>query len=200
MNLIGNTCCSTIITTKFIKQPISNVFFYNVMDFDSMKNLIANYDGIDFNKASFELRDGFCYAVVDGLVTICYRHYLHDNTYAYCRDGNDLKSTVILKICKENYFKRLERMTEPPIFIVASRHQTFLRESADYSPKELLKLLHSRSPYPICVASEYEVDFKSSPNREFIHIDKPLISNGVHLAEFVMNRSNMLREKLKTFG
>lgn len=192
MNLIGNTCCSTVITTRFLKQPISNVFFYDVMDFNSMKNVVAHYDDIDFNKVSFELRAGFCYAIVDDLVTIFYPHYKYDDTYDYHREGGDLKSNAILKICENNYFKRLERMNEPPIFLVASRHQTFTRESADYSKEELLELLNLDVPHPLCVASEHEIYFKDSPNREFIYIDRPLISNGGQLAEFVMSRSKLL--------
>ena len=109
-----------------------------------------------------------------------------------CKKGEDVFSNNILDICKETYFRRLGRQTQPPIFVVASKHQQFMRENADYSKGQLMELLRLPIPYPVVVASEHKLDFVSMPNREFIHIDRPVLSNGIQLARFVYDRSNIL--------
>lgn len=173
MNIISNSCLGAFIQKDFLKQPYSNPFCWNVIEDNSIINLISMYDTINFKK--YELlrgnnlpyytdKDCNFYLNIDNKVKVYYVHYRFSKNDTKPRKANYGNATDILynKIWKyiiDCYEKRLQRMKDEPIFVLGS---SWSGGALKYDT--IKRISNIRTNYKIIMTSNIDIDFKLPSN------------------------------------
>ena len=202
-NIIGNSCSGSYLTKNFEEHNFINPFCWNIIDFNSMYNLIKNYDTINWkNYALKKENDNSFSIIIDGIVNVNYVHYNYtanvDKKIVETDEDTDFISKNIEPYLIEKYETRVKRMNElniPPIFILASRN---LVCKNNYTPEQIKQILELNTPYIIIAATEFKIDYTISQNykfknREIINLPQNKIrNNGLPLAEYIATHSTIL--------
>lgn len=148
MNLVGNSCVSAFITRDCFRTEFNNPFCWAKIDFLGMYNLIRNWDAIKFDHVEFRKTGNFYTANIDGMADVQYIHYIEDatkkgTTFEKC----NVLSPDILPYVKEKYFSRLEKMKEPPTFLLAAGYW----QEYYVDDEQIERLIRLDSTYPIIV-------------------------------------------------
>ncbi len=128
MNIISNDCVAGYIYTKQLKTEFINPFAWSSMNIDNFCNLIKNFDTINYQNINCQLiinKSGVCelgsiipQIIIDNKVEVNYFHYQQNDEYDAPTKVYGYKYyNDMTKYASDEYFKRLNRMTEPPIFI-----------------------------------------------------------------------------------
>lgn len=152
MNIISNSCVGANIMRDRLKCPYNNPFCWCLVDFNSMYNLITNWDTINFDKIELIPLPGkdICAILIDGKVLIRYVHY-----HRSVKDLKIRKSDVEIYYCKiedyvlSSYKRRLARMrseNKPPIFVIGSSWWT-----GEFTQEEIEKFLQIDTKYQIVI-------------------------------------------------
>ena len=128
MNIISNDCVAGYIYTKCLKTNFKNPFAWCSINLTNFCNLIKLYNDLDFRNTKINLIKNdspICTygsivpnIIIDNIININFFHYIQSNRYNATKKVGGYKfSNNILEYTKNEYYKRLERMTEQPIFI-----------------------------------------------------------------------------------
>lgn len=188
MNLIGNSCVSAFISKLCLKETYNNPFCWCKMDFDSIYNLIKDYDKINFENVEF-IKDGNIYtAIIDGKVRVKYIHYIEDNSLTELTfEKSNVKGPNIIEYVKEKYFSRLKKMNDEPIFILAAGYwqEYYLND------EQIQKLIDLNSKYKIIISMPNSKNnkLKSQQNVRILNHNFKMGLDGVHriLAVYISN-------------
>lgn len=152
MNIISNTCVGAgIYETK--KEQFKNPFMWNVIDFQSMYNLIKNYDTINFENIELQKDNNWKMSIIiDNQVKVNFVHYkfsINDKTPK--KIGVDVFYNKIWEYVINKYTTRIDRLLkkpESPIFIIGSvlKHHW-------YNIKQVKQICNLNSPYKIIFAN-----------------------------------------------
>ena len=130
MNIISNTCIGAYITRDILKQKYCNPFCWNIIDYVSMVNLINQYDQLkvlpvnSFRNAN----NNYATILISNNITIQYVHIKEKLFQSIVNKTQPNEDNIFVENCAtyaiEKYKERLQRMTEPPVFIlqVQSNH------------------------------------------------------------------------------
>ena len=130
MNLITNNCLGAMMFTTSIKEEFPNPFMWSSINIDNFCKLIKNYDILNFENIKCELvindskticEQGSTIAkiLIDNIIEVYYFHYQYNPKYTTepKKIGGYRYFNHIDKYTYDEYFKRLNRMNEPPIFL-----------------------------------------------------------------------------------
>ena len=193
MNLVGNTCVASYITRDIIKEPFSNPFCWNIIDFDSMYYLINHWDDINFLNFTIEKDNKWNFWInIDNHVKVQYIHYHFDITCSSPKvKGNDVYYNKIWEYCVENYKRRLDRMLnacEEPIFILVWPNQAKSKRGY-YTKDQIVKLKSAK--HKVITSFDYSDNILVD---NFLSIKQPknFLDNGIPFAKFIYeNRKKM---------
>lgn len=162
----------------YLKCPYNNPFCWNIIDFNSMYNLISKWDSIDFtNWDMFRDKQWNFYTKIDNYITIKWQHYKFSKTDDVLRkEGIDVFSNKIWEYIAECYDKRTARMlkqNESPTFILVSTWN-----GGSYSKDELKKLCSIKTPYKIIVAN-YGIQLQNTPPNVTFYTELIKKNNGL---------------------
>lgn len=178
MNIISNTCVGAWIYKKYLDKPYSNPFMWNVIDYDSMYNLIKNYNKINFNNIKIvkdKIRNNTYAIIIDNLITVRYIHYRYDETKTVPEvKGVDIYYNKIDEYVKEKYLTRLKLIKENPIFIVGSIIKAQL-----YTEAQIRNICELNSPYKIIIANNNIDLSKEFPKVLFYKYKQPIETYGI---------------------
>ena len=144
MNIICNNCVGGRIYQQLNKQ-YSNPFIWNILFYDSYKNLITLIDKINFNNFSIKLkkeiiRDKYACILIDNLIEVHYIHYIQNSKYnipTKHNNGVDIYFNDILSYANDKYISRLNRMNiNENIFILVDD------EKVNLSDKDILDFIY----------------------------------------------------------
>lgn len=189
MNIIGNSCVGAFISKLCLKESYNNPFCWSKMDFESVYNLIKNYDIIDFTKVEFIKNEkNFYTACIDDQVNVKYIHYIEDNSLpSLVFEKSNVKGPNILEYVKDKYFSRLKKMKDEPIFILAAGYwqEYYLND------EQIQKLIDLNSKYKIIISMPNSKNnkLKSQQNVRILNHNFKMGSDGVHriLAVYISN-------------
>ena len=128
MNIIANDCAGAYIYRDSLKCDFMNPFIWSSIDIENFSKLIQNYDTLDFKNIKCELihnESGICKqgsyipkVTIDNQVEVGYFHYIQNDKYTTPTkiDGYTMCNDII-KYTVDSYMRRIEKMTEHPIFI-----------------------------------------------------------------------------------
>ncbi len=112
-----------------IKSDYMNPFAWSSMKIEDFLKLIENYDILDFRNIKCELIKNEAKTLceygsivpkitIDNCVEVFYCHYQQKDKYKSPKKiGGYTYHNKINEYAVNEYFKRLERMTEPPVFL-----------------------------------------------------------------------------------
>lgn len=144
MNLISQNCLAAEIY-KLTNCAYQNPFASTVIQFDSLKYLIENWDNIDFDNPKVELtEDNYPIIVLNEKCRIEYVHYRQSNEFDIPRkEGAYIFYKDCISFVLEKYNRRLERMktnAEKPMFCICN-FKTIYKNSI-YTQEQLAELSH----------------------------------------------------------
>lgn len=155
MNIISNTCLGAYITRDFLKEPYQNPFQWNIIDFNSMKNLIENYDKLKSLKYSIKILKNNDYPtmIFENNIIIDFVHIkLKSKKYKTINNQNNVfvDDKDIIEYTMTKYKNRLDRQKEPPLFVIHNQpHHPITGNKFD-----LLNLYNNiNSKYPIIIVT-----------------------------------------------
>lgn len=124
MNLISQNCLAAEIY-KIMNCAYQNPFASTVIQFDSMKYLIENWDNIDFDNPKVELTDdNYPVIILNEKCRIEYVHYRQSKEFDIPRkEGAYIFYKDCVSLVLEKYNRRLARMktnTEKPVFCICN--------------------------------------------------------------------------------
>lgn len=182
MNIISNTCIGSYIMRDCLKQPYENPFCWNIIDAESMYNLIKNYDKINFKNYELKKDDKWNFWIeIDNQVKVKFVHYHFSSRDTKIRKNNvDLFYNRIWEYIIDCYEKRLSRMKDKPIFIIAT---SFPHDF--YSEEEIKKICSIETPYKIVICNNH-----IKLNTPHIFLDTKLFENNEQLAKDIWEQIN----------
>lgn len=153
MNIISNDCVAGYIYTKQLKVQFVNPFAWSSMNLENFSKLIDGYDTLNFkniecnliinNSTVCELGSTIPQITIDNAVEVNYFHYqqsqkhnIPTKVYGY-KYYNDM-----INYATDEYFKRLNRMQENPIFIWHITPNMWYNPQKQ-NPTEMFKKLNS---------------------------------------------------------
>lgn len=135
MNLISQHCLAGYLYRIHMNEPYGNPFIWSVIDYDSMHNLITNFNDIDFFNIEMIHDDHMIFSIViDHSVKVQYVHYRFDPTATTIignRDnkiGGDIRYNRIWEYIFEKYMSRLfimQKTNTPPLFCICNFNTVF---------------------------------------------------------------------------
>ena len=168
MNVISN-CCLGGHLYRTQSVVYNNPFMWCAVLYSSMKNLILNWDTIDFTKVRCSRSDWVkcidknCFKlVVDSKVEVHYTHYIKDVRYTSPKVVDvDVYYADIEKYLLTKYFERLKRMVSPPTFVILDEIPQY-----DYTYSNVKDLLGLSTNYKIvCITRHKDLLHYNSTNR-----------------------------------
>ena len=192
VNLIGNTCIPSWITTKCIGQQLINPFAWCLMNFDSCYNLVKYFDTINFDKFKLCSDDQLHFSIlIDDKVVIEYVHYHFDPASTQIRRSrNDVYFARIWEFITSKYIERTTRMIKlkiPPVFIFAcanNRHISYsTNTNVDFSVEQQKMLLDIDQPYRI--VTSYRNNYI---HPDCIEQDQLFDDNGIVISKYIWNK------------
>ena len=164
MNLISQNCLSGNLYQWFLKEKFGNPFIWSVIDFNSMKYLIENWNTIDFREYDLVKDEKWNFSIViDGNVKVQYVHYLFDAnspTIRYVSNPGNVYWNKIWEYIVQKYEERLDVMdhcNEHPIFCICNFNTIFkdavyteeqLSTLEQYDNVKVLRGCETLEPYP----------------------------------------------------
>lgn len=158
-----------------LKQEYENPFCWNIIDANSMYNLIKNYDNIDFTNYKLVRDEKWQFSIViDDQVHVKYVHY-HFSQFDYKVRvvGVDLFYNKIWEYIVEKYEKRLSRMKSDPIFIIGTTYPDDF-----YTLDEIRRICSIDTKYKIVICNNH-----IKLNTNHIFLDTNLFKDNVQLAK-----------------
>ncbi len=137
MNIICNNCVGGRIYQQLNKQ-YNNPFIWNIIFYNSYKNLITLIDKINFTNFSIKLkkeiiRDKYACVLIDNLVEVHYIHYIQNSKHKILtkqNNGVDIYFNDILSYTNDKYISRLNRMNiNENIFILVDDEKVNLSDN-----------------------------------------------------------------------
>lgn len=173
MNVIGNNCGSSFYY-KEKGMEFKNPFVWAAITPDDMIYLIENYDNINFNNynlvdldknlfktnnlISQKIKDGgnLKGIQIDKKITAYYTHYLDSTIIEQYKDSIDVYCEDNKKYVIDKYVKRLDRMTEKPIFLIITyQHHNWTKSDVE-------KLSKLKTNKPIILITQYDFDYPNN--------------------------------------
>lgn len=204
MNLISQNCLAAEIYHG-TRQKYQNPFASTVIDFNSMKYLIENWENVDFLNPSFELSsDLYPIVTLNGKCKIEFVHYRQSSEFDEPRrEGAYVFYKDIISFAKDKYITRIRRMLksgEKPLFCICNfktiyQKSVYTKEQLDeldcfenvkilVGAEELEPDIAARRFYTICIADIDPVEIwvvGSSKNRFLLNdIRKPYLIDKPH--------------------
>lgn len=180
MNIICNNCVGSRIY-ELTKTVYNNPFMWSLLDYESFKNLILNFDKINFNqieifKTNLEekfdvFKDSYYLNVDSSKLIIHYPHYKYDNNENnVIKKGTDVFYSKIKDYVIEKYKTRLDRMKNCDVdFFVLSKSQIM-------SCDDILRLLEIKTDKKIfaILPDTTEIKKKYSDNVKILLYDSSI--------------------------
>lgn len=193
-NIIGNSCVSSWITTKFLNQELINPFAWCIIDFNSCFNLVKHWDSINFENYRLKKDDNFNISIIiDNLVKVDYVHYrFHKNYNTPTKIEEDIFYNKIWEFIVDKYIKRLKKMRESninPVFIFATANHGLARHKP-FTLAEQSKLDELNSKYTIILSFDKMID--EPKNVITIKQSKKFQHNGLEFSEFIFHELEKL--------
>jgi len=164
MNLISQNCLAGNLYQFFVKEKFGNPFIWSVIDFNSMKYLIENWDKINFHNYELVKDENWNFSIIIGnKVKVQYVHYLFDansNKIRYVSNPGNVYWNKIWEYITQKYKERLfvmEQSNEKPIFCICNFNTIFkdaiyteeqLEDLSKYENVKILKGCEHLEPYP----------------------------------------------------
>lgn len=166
-NIIGNSCISSWITAKILKQQFINPFCWCIMDFNSCLNLIQNFYDINFADIELQYNDNnneFS-VIIANLVRVQYVHYKFDlMANDIITDGPDVRYNQIWEYIISKYIERTKRMIQnkiEPIFMFAGAGKAENKRST-FNIEEQHIINEINTPFKIYVSFGEMIKFTNS--------------------------------------
>lgn len=152
MNIISNSCVGSRIY-QLLGEEFSNPFMWNVIPYEDFRELIVNYDSINFKNFTTTLfktsTDSVAQTTFDGKIKVYYIHYHQDNAYkSPTKKSIDVYSNDIISYTNDKIEKRVGRLitnNEEPIFIYETRNRP--RFCAIYDDDTIDNYINLKTPY-----------------------------------------------------
>ena len=196
-NLIGNCCAASFIMVDNDKlnQPLLNPFSYALIDFNSMKYLIENYDNLNLHNYKLIKEDGWKFSIIiENKIKVFYLHYVFNPKVEYYHNkiNHNIESNKIWEYIVKKYEERLTRMEKEnitPIFVLGSAGN----DRNHYSEQQVLELLNMKNDFKIIIAQKEDIKFNCTENREYIKIPNTILTDGTPLASYIYKNSKILK-------
>lgn len=169
MNIISNDCTAGFIYRE-LNQKYGNPFIWTSINLDNFIKLIENYDTINFsnmtdiklieNNSKISVQHEMCPVImIDNLIDVYYFHHFYkegvseeqNTTKRYIYDEN------ISEYVLESYKRRLNNMTENPIFILSDS------DCYKWYKSDLKRFNNIKTSHKIIIYTHKEVSF-DNPN------------------------------------
>ena len=159
MNIISNTCLGAYLTRDVLKEKFSNPFSWNIIDYDSLKLLIENFDKIkNMTIKSFRNdNENFATILLDDKIKIQFVHIKEKQFERFCKDKNNLFVNNCAEYAKEKFNERLTRMQEDPVFIL----QVQPNHNITGNLNKLKNFLNVKSKYPIILITKENLEINN---------------------------------------
>lgn len=193
MNIVNNSCIGSYIAKKISPDGFHNPFQWCQIDFASMYHMIKNWDSINWFSYDIIKDDNLAFSLlIDGIINVKYIHYKFDkNAKVVTKKGTEVFYYKIWEYIVDKYETRIKRMlklNEPPMFILANVHKD---EINHYSIDEQNKIIELNKYKTIIAFSKNTT--MTSENSEVINFDKQYRVNGASAGEFILKQSKILR-------
>jgi hypothetical protein len=143
MNIISHNCLAGHIYKKYFNKEYENPFIWTVIDFNSMKNLIKNWNIINFNNYELIKDKNWNFSIIiDKLVKVQYVHYKFDpkiNKLTKINGNfyyNKIWEFIIYRY--EKYKEIMLKNNKKPIFCFCNGNTIY--PDCIYTDKQLLEL------------------------------------------------------------
>ena len=189
MNIIANDCAGAYIYRDSLKSEFLNPFIWSSIDIENFIKLIREYETIDFRNITCELilnESGICkqqsyipVITIDNQIDVHYFHYIQYDKYKIpTKVSGYTMYDDIIGYTKEHYMKRLQEMTEQPLFIWdVTACKWYNRINSD--PVSLFKTIQTN--YKIII---YSTDVETGTDRNIITARKPTIRQEVNTSAY----------------
>lgn len=192
MNLVNNSCIGSYITQKISPDGFHNPFQWCQIDFESMYYMIKNWSSINWFNYELVKDDKWNFSIIiDNHIKVNYIHYRFDkNALSPIVKGTEVFYCKIWEYIIEKYETRIKRMlklNEEPIFILANIHDY---EINHYTIEEQNKIIELNK-YKTIIAFSKNTKM-TSDNSEVINYNTVYKINGALPGEFILNHSKIL--------
>lgn len=172
MNIIANDCAGAYLYQDWYKCDFMNPFIWSSIDLNNFCHLIQYYDILDFHNINCEVEtnnSGICFQkslcpkiIIDNKVEVNYFHYIEDKRY---NSPTKVKGYTAIndvkKYAVECYNRRLEKMSEQPIFIWDVTKASWYNKQSE-NPIDKIKNINT--DYTVIIySSKAKTDFDSFP-------------------------------------
>lgn len=160
MNIISQNCLSGHIYKKYFNKNYKNPFIWSVIDFNSMKTLIENWNSINFNNYELVKDKNWNFSIIiDKKVKVQYVHYKFSPKYNKLTKVNgDFYYNKIWEFIVDRYEKLKNKMleeNEKPIFCFCNGNTIY--KDCIYTDKQLMELNKYNNTYVIITKEKIEV-------------------------------------------
>ena len=170
MNVISNVCSGAYLYKK-LKLQFNNPFMWSVLHYKDLKELMTNFDKIDFMNVATIPGDrvkGTCSINVDNSkLLIEYVHYYQNSNFKIpTKIGANVHYYKIWEYTFIKYMERVWRMLslkEPPVFLIMDRKDDLCYENT----KDLI----DNTKYKTIIFTNCEYSYKNE-NVHLIKVDK----------------------------
>lgn len=198
-NIVSN-CCLGGHLYRTQGWLYNNPFMWCAILYSSIMTLITKWDDIDFTKVHLVAGDWTKYVnnkyfklIIDNMIEVHYTHYIKDERYAIPHiEDVDVHYADIDKYITEKYIERLERMSEPPIFVILDELPYY-----DYTHDNLKALLEAHSNYKIVCITRH-IDLLDYNDRNHLCIyDDTVRCDARHCPIYYTKYGNKINEFIK---
>lgn len=179
MNVVSNNCLGGFLY-KFNGLQFTNPFIWCAILADSMYNMIKDWDNINFNNFEIEKSEfnespnplNTFKLVIDNKVDVHYTHYYFDKDITTPMvKGFDVWYDKIWEYVVDKYTSRLQRMNEPPSFVILGEYERNEPSLFDYTFEKEQKILNLNTNYKIVLITKYTEFLKYTDDTHLIIFD-----------------------------
>lgn len=139
MNIISSNCLSGHLYRDYLNTEFENPFAWTVIDFKSMLYLVEKWNTINFKNYELVKDINWNFSIIiDNNVKVQYVHYKFSpkaTTILQTKPSTDIFYNKIWEYIVDVYNKRLNRMTNPPLFCIMNFKTIF--KDAIYTNEQL---------------------------------------------------------------
>lgn len=194
MNVICNDCVGGELY-KAYNEKYGNPFVWTILPFKDFLTLYKNYDKINFKNVKYNETPNYLYPwymsslIIDNRVNLYFPHHIKEKSIENLIKIEPVENQPAYAWCKmdeyllETYKRRIERMTESPVFIYSQENR-----NTEEDIKNLLKVA-TKSKYKLILLttdSTLEEKYKKYNNILFVHKSKNEILQATQ-ADFLKN-------------